>query len=228
MNGERYYKDVNIEPDENDNYLVDLMKDEMKENCIESYAYLRINKNNNSIHLISNYPSKWLETYLKNKYYELDPVVQKAKSKITPFLWSKEENENNNIFEESGKYAISHGVCFVAHRSETIFSILSICNNNNSSDFFMKLRKKEDKIQMLLLKCFEEDIANEVNSKIKLTLREQEVLRWLGLGKTYNEISLICEISERTVRFHLVNILKKLDANSTRYALTKAALYGLL
>ncbi|HFU2422842.1 TPA: helix-turn-helix transcriptional regulator, partial [Klebsiella variicola] len=99
---------------------------------------------------------------------------------------------------------------------------------NNSGDFFMKLRKREDKIQMLLLKCFEEDIANEVNSKIKLTLREQEVLRWLGLGKTYNEISLICEISERTVRFHLVNILKKLDANNTRYALAKAALYGLL
>ena len=81
---------------------------------------------------------------------------------------------------------------------------------------------------MLLLKCFEEDIANEVNFKILLTLREQEVLKWLGLGKTYNEISQICTISERTVRFHIMNILKKLDVSNTRHALTKAAFYGLV
>nr|NMN92886.1 LuxR family quorum-sensing system transcriptional regulator ExpR [Brenneria salicis ATCC 15712 = DSM 30166]RBP60997.1 hypothetical protein DES54_12849 [Brenneria salicis ATCC 15712 = DSM 30166] len=46
MNSEHYYKDVSIEPNKNENYLVGLMTGEMKENCIESYAYSRINKNN--------------------------------------------------------------------------------------------------------------------------------------------------------------------------------------
>lgn len=228
MKGESYYKDVNIESHDNESFLVHLMKEGMKDSGIESYAYLRINKNNNSIKLISSYPTEWLEIYLKNKYYELDPVVKKAKYKITPFLWNKEGNENDSIFEQSEKYEISSGVCFVAHRSESVFSILSICNYNDSRDFLIDMRKKEEKIQMLLLKCFEEDIAGEINSKIKLTLREHEILGWLGLGKTYNETSLICGISERTVRFHLVNILKKLDANNTKYALKKAALYGLI
>ena len=217
-----------MESNGNENYLSGLIRGGMRGCGIESYAYLRINKINNSINLISNYPSKWLDTYFKNKYYNSDPVVQKAKYKITPFLWDRIGTESNHIFEESKKYAISHGVCFVAHRSENIFSILSICNNDDKIDFFLKLKKMENKIQMLLLKCFEEDISSEVNFKILLTPREQEVLKWLGLGKTYNEISQICDISERTVRFHIMNILKKLDVSNTRHALTKAAFYGLV
>ncbi len=217
-----------MESNVDENYLSGLIKGGMKGCDIDSYAYLRINKSNNSTNLISNYPSKWLEIYFRNKYYDFDPVVQKAKYKITPFLWDKERSERNNIFEESKKYAISHGICFVAHRNESVFSILSICNHDDSRDFCFKLKQVENKIQMLLLKCFEEDIANDVNYKILLTLREQEVLRWLGLGKTYNEIAQICGISERTVRFHLANIMKKLDVNNARHALTKAAFYGLI
>ena len=78
-----------------ENYLSGLIKGGMKGCDIDSYAYLRINKNNNSTNLISNYPSKWLEIYFRNKYYDFDPVVQKAKYKITPFLWDKERNESN-------------------------------------------------------------------------------------------------------------------------------------
>ncbi|QWA10340.1 helix-turn-helix transcriptional regulator [Sodalis ligni] len=90
------------------------------------------------------------------------------------------------------------------------YFLFSICNTNSSKDFFKELREKEDKIQMILLKCFEEDITSEHEESynIKLTSREREVLKWLGLGKTYYETSIICDISERTVRFHLVNILK--------------------
>ncbi|MCS3433518.1 LuxR family transcriptional regulator [Klebsiella sp. BIGb0407] len=228
MKDELCYKDFNVKSSEsdNDNHVVKIIKSEMKNNFIESYAYLRINKSSNSVRLISSYPTEWLDIYVRNKYYEFDPVVQTAKYKITPFLWSKEENENNNIFEESREYSISQGLCFVAHRNENIFSILSLCNNDGNDDFFINLREKEERIQMLLLKSFEKDILEDANSNIKLTLREQEILKWVGLGKTYSETSLICGISERTVRFHLANILKKLDTSNIKHALTKAALYG--
>ncbi|MEC5317656.1 LuxR C-terminal-related transcriptional regulator [Brenneria populi subsp. brevivirga] len=149
---------------------------------------------------------------------------------MSPFLWDRESVEYNGIFEESKQYAILHGVCFVVHSHESGFSVLSICNKNDDGNFFKKLIKNENKIQMLLLKCFEEDIKSNAEEccNIKLTLREREVLKWLALGKTYCEISMICGISERTVRFHMMNLLKKLDANNTKYALTKAADYGLI
>jgi LuxR family quorum-sensing system transcriptional regulator ExpR len=230
MNNQHFYLDDRLVTTVAKDCLGELIKNEMEFNCIETYAYLRMSNNNQSAKLISTYPKQWLDIYLKKQYYYYDPVVQKAKYKISPFAWNKDGGEYHNIFQESKEYSILHGVCFVAHRSDGVFSLFSICNTNSSKDFFKELREKEDKIQMILLKCFEEDITSEHEESynIKLTSREREVLKWLGLGKTYYETSIICNISERTVRFHLVNILKKLNVNNTKYALTKAAIYGLL
>ena len=46
----------------------------------------------------------------------------------------------------------------------------------------------------------------------KLTNREIEVLKWIKEGKSSFEVSVILNISERTVNFHCNNFLRKLDA----------------
>jgi DNA-binding CsgD family transcriptional regulator len=46
-----------------------------------------------------------------------------------------------------------------------------------------------------------------ISSPYTLSNREIEVLKWAALGKTSWEMSMILEISERTVNFHLA--LKK-------------------
>lgn len=44
-----------------------------------------------------------------------------------------------------------------------------------------------------------------------LSRREQEIMRWVSVGKTNIEIARILEISPRTVRNHLQNVFRKLD-----------------
>jgi DNA-binding NarL/FixJ family response regulator len=56
----------------------------------------------------------------------------------------------------------------------------------------------------------------------ELTTRELEVLRLLGAGKTNKEIAVELQISERTARTHVSNILSKLDLTSR----TRAALWA--
>ncbi len=60
------------------------------------------------------------------------------------------------------------------------------------------------------------------NEKIKLTPREKEVLTWVSQGKGGWEVGEIIGISERTVKFHLQNIYKKLDVINRAQAVTKA------
>jgi DNA-binding CsgD family transcriptional regulator len=60
-----------------------------------------------------------------------------------------------------------------------------------------------------------------------LSKREIEVLSWLKEGKTSWEIARILLISERTVNFHVSNIIKKLDANNRTHAVA-LAVAGLL
>ncbi len=44
-----------------------------------------------------------------------------------------------------------------------------------------------------------------------LSPREREVLKWLRSGKTSWAISVILQISERTVNYHVNNIMRKLN-----------------
>lgn len=55
-----------------------------------------------------------------------------------------------------------------------------------------------------------------------LSKREKETLRWLAEGKSNWEISAILKISERTVRFHINNIMRKLDAVNRTHAVAIA------
>lgn len=61
-----------------------------------------------------------------------------------------------------------------------------------------------------------------------LTGRETEVLKWTAEGKTNWEISKILNISEATVKFHLANIFRKLDAVGKGHAVAKALQLGIL
>ena len=55
-----------------------------------------------------------------------------------------------------------------------------------------------------------------------LTEREAECLRWLSVGKSDSEISIILGISPRTVRFHIDNAKVKLGAATRIQAVAKA------
>ncbi len=56
-----------------------------------------------------------------------------------------------------------------------------------------------------------------------LSPREKEVLKWLKMGKTSWDIAQILRISERTVNYHVGNIMKKLGVVSRMQAVSVAA-----
>ena len=61
-----------------------------------------------------------------------------------------------------------------------------------------------------------------------LTVRESEVLAWIKAGKNNWEISQILHISERTVKFHVANLCRKLGANTRAHAVAIGLQRGLL
>jgi DNA-binding NarL/FixJ family response regulator len=75
------------------------------------------------------------------------------------------------------------------------------------------------------------DVAVQlVSRKIRkqLTTREVEVLNELSKGLTNKEIANIMNISEHTVKVHLKNILRKLDAADRTRAVTTAIQRGII
>ncbi|ALH99916.1 LuxR family transcriptional regulator [Pseudomonas sp. FW306-02-F02-AA] len=61
-----------------------------------------------------------------------------------------------------------------------------------------------------------------------LSEKELEILYWAKAGKTVWEISVIRDISEATVKFHLSNIYSKLEVTNRAQAVGEAVNRGLL
>ena len=79
---------------------------------------------------------------------------------------------------------------------------------------------------LVMSRCLTPKLMPEAD--VKLSNREIAVLRWTADGKTSGEISSILNIEERTVNFHINNIIIKLNAANKTSAAVKAAMLGLL
>lgn len=62
----------------------------------------------------------------------------------------------------------------------------------------------------------------------ELSPRQTECLIWAAEGKTNDEIGLICECSSRTVKAHLENASRKLNASNRTHLVSKAFIGGIL
>lgn len=70
--------------------------------------------------------------------------------------------------------------------------------------------------------------TDEHNTAILLSNREREIINWMKQGKTSWEISVILNISARTVNFHAGNIMRKLGVSNRAQAVAVAVRSGLI
>ena len=81
---------------------------------------------------------------------------------------------------------------------------------------------EEDDFVNKVSEALESYHVSQKNNLPPVSSREKQVLQWLRKGKSSWDISIILEISERTVNFHINNIMKKFDAITRTQALAIA------
>ena len=70
---------------------------------------------------------------------------------------------------------------------------------------------------------------SSVDEKVgPLSPREQEIIKYLSLGKTHDEMGMIFGISPETVRSHVKGICRKLDCSNAAAAVGRAYELGIL
>ncbi|WP_075183424.1 LuxR family transcriptional regulator [Pantoea sp. 1.19] len=201
------------------------------------YAYMILNKKNPAeMMIISNYPDEWVEIYKANNYQHIDPVVLTAFNKIAPFSWDENIVISSNlkmskIFTLSRKYNIVNGFTFVLHDQANNLAMLSLMMDDKTIDDLEEtIERNRDKLQMLLITAhdkmhslYKEMMENQnirhPGEKEIFSARENEILYWASMGKTYQEISLIMGITTSTVKFHIKNVVKKLGVLNAKHAI---------
>lgn len=185
-------------------------------------------------HIINlNYPMEWLQIYGANELYFQDPIVlrnlQDPGSQIWEETYSLFDGMLTDLLMSSRDFGISHGVSGGMYASEskttTLFSF------SGKGKWFQKHQKEILEVlsphlhQALLRVCKTLNRDPRVDT---LSEREKEIVKWVKAGKTNWEISVFLNISERTVKFHVQNIERKLDAVNKAHAVAIMMEHGRL
>ena len=202
------------------------------------YAYTVVNKKNPSETLIiSSYPDEWVDLYRTNNFQLTDPVILNAFRRSSAFAWDENitlmsDLKFNKIFSLSRQYNIVNGFTFVLHDHFNNLALLSvIIGSPEQEELENYLSTHRGVLQTLLIDINEQMylLAQSVSSGRKkseedtnrpiFTPRENEVLYWASMGKTYGEIAAIAGISVSTVKFHMGNVVLKLGVSNARQAI---------
>ncbi|MBK5413973.1 LuxR family transcriptional regulator [Pseudomonas sp. TH31] len=187
--------------------------------------------------LMSNFPLHWIKQYKLGSLHLTDPIIQFGLRATAPYSSAEIQSMTAaafKFFEKVKRYPITDGYCFTLHDANGCFSLLSVCNRLDPARGHL-LEQHKAELQMLLIRVHQLMVASpqlldlifDENSTKPLTQREHEILKWASIGKTYSEISLITSISVRTVKFHMRNIVEKLDVANAKHAISKAQQDGL-
>jgi LuxR family transcriptional regulator, quorum-sensing system regulator BjaR1 len=177
------------------------------------------------------WPPEWFDIYTRENFSAMDPVPKFGASTVQPFEWSEAryDKESNRaahlVMTRATEFRLMQGYCIPLHYDGG-GAVISMATEQLNIDPVAK-----SALQLIGVYAH-----NRIRSlgrpnqqkRDGLTAREREVLRWVADGKTSWEVSVILRISERTVKFHLIQASRKLNAVNRTSAVAKALARGLI
>ena len=178
------------------------------------------------------YPDQWMKIYAAKELYRVDPIVRHNLKTKGSYFWEEATNkdtekEDKSFMRLASDFGLRYGVAagFKGPTSDLV-SLFSFSGDG------ARFKKRHKEILNTLVPhvhiALERVCALERKKAMELSAREKEVLAWVKEGKTNWEISMILNISERTVKFHVQNIEHKLNAVNKAHAIALAMEHGLV
>jgi LuxR family quorum-sensing transcriptional regulator LasR len=185
--------------------------------------------------VLTTYPSDWLNRYKDENFIQVDPIIRHCRRHVVPLFWEEARRQARGRSSEFWKaregYGLSQGVSIPLRWNQGVGSLNVAQRMNLTAEFDDCVNTPLWKLFILipfLLEGSQKYLKKPDEQFGSLTLRESEVLKWSGGGKTTWEMSCILGCSERTINFHIANASRKLGAFSRQQAVGVALAQGLI
>lgn len=181
--------------------------------------------------LLNNRPAEYLAHYESNRYAQKDPVVTELQFTLSPFSWGdvasrrKLTREQRKIIGEASEFGAYEGLVIPIATQSGSLSIFAPCGRQ--PDLSPHARSAVEIIGMAAHQSLRRLQAGARKPLAQgLTPREREVLHWVAIGKTDDEIGEILHVARWTVVQHVENAKKKLNAYRRTLAIVEALRRG--
>jgi DNA-binding CsgD family transcriptional regulator len=188
---------------------------------------------------LTNVPTAWTDRYLEQSYQDDDPIIRECLSKRLPMQWTESlkgsvrSDREDMVLADALDFGIRRGLSVPIHGPGGELGIMSLYSDLKDKEFLKAVQATQHELHVMSLH-FHDAVQKKlacgetIPKPIPLTDREVEILRWTAIGKTAWEIGSILKISERTVNFHLQNLMGKLGVHNKTHAAAKAMSFGLI
>ncbi len=185
--------------------------------------------------IVANYPEDWMSHYKANHYEKKDPVPRHGIGMLRPFTWDSLDQTlelkpyEKKVMNEASEAGLLDGIAIpiCGHNGEMAGFGLASSIGGVRPDISL-LRKLQALAIQFHLVFTDLEKKDQPAESVHLTAREKEILLWAAEGKSDSVIAEIIGVSHATIRFHLNNIFKKLNANERTLATVKAIRQGLI
>lgn len=176
------------------------------------------------------FPSEWIDLYVRKKYCMVDPIFKRALSQFGTQYWDDTYREiapPKDFLSDAKRFGLRKGYtgALKEHRSNSA-SFFSLSGSS------IERNKRTGLVLDIIAPHLDQSIRRFFNHQREhspcLSIRERDVLSWTGQGKSSWDTSVILGISERTVNFHVHNVMQKLGAVSRSQAVAIALHQGLI
>lgn len=178
--------------------------------------------------VLTNYPGEWINHFVESNYHAIDPILQNATDQLMPFTWNNTEwryglrAEQINILNEAKECGLGHGYTVPIHTSNGFPSSCSVVfeEDHVRQEALYAIHLMTPYLYSTALKIRTQSDRPLENKQ--LTPRQKQCLELIALGKTDWEISVILNVTESNVHYHVKNIFKILKVVNRTQAVVQA------
>lgn len=174
----------------------------------------------------------FMSEYKQRNWAEFDPNLARAATVDKPFIWRLEDRYRSRNQQSYIDFLYSTplkgGVCIPLSRRFGTISCVSVESHvdrryDNQIVYAISVIANSAALKAELLGLCKEMSVDESIQLRKLSERQIEILKWASEGKSNGEIAIIMYLSERVVKYHISEILRKLGVATRGQAISMLA-----
>ena len=189
--------------------------------------------------IMLNYSESWMKYYQEKDYESFDPVRRHMYAAPTLFVWDEllaqtvATRTQKLLMHEGHDAGLKDGIGIPLHGPHGALAGVGAASSAGGVELDDK--NLLSRAHLLAQQFYAAYLHLEVGrlesvepQLVRLTDREQEVLKWCARGKSKPEIAEILKLSENTVHSYVKESLRKLEAKNVTLGVLRALQMGLI
>ena len=180
------------------------------------------------------FPEEWVDKYIDEKLYLVDPIPELAARIADPFFWSdtsklaKVAGMQSEYLDKLAESDIGEGLAIQVFGPGQRDGYFGLGFGDKPRDITAaQIREAQCVFQLVHIR-FCGFVIDELGNRPKLSPREREVLEWIAKGKSNSVIADILGLSYHTIDTMVRRIFQKLGVNDRVTAAIKGVGAGLV